>query len=480
MKLEKSARRLSRDFRAYIPEAWKVIEPDNPFVPGWHIDAVAEHLTAISRGQIRKLIINIPPGHMKSLEACVFWQTWEWTDRPELRFIFASHDQSLATRDSLKCRRIIESDWYQMRWGDRVQLAADENLKTRFQNTRAGFRYSFGVGGATGERADRIVVDDPHKIEEVLSSVTRKSVLDWWDTTMWNRVTDPEKSGRVVVMQRLHQQDLTGHLLASGDWEHLCLPAEYEPGKSKRATSIGWNDPRTKPAELLWPERFGAAAIVEAKSHGSYNYAGQYQQSPSPAEGGMLKRAWWQEYGAIPAELDTLIQSWDLTFKDGAANDFVVGQVWGKKGGNVYLLDQVRARLDFPATKRAIASLSKKWPAALTKLIEDKANGPAIIAEMKADVTGIIAVKVKDSKEERAAAVSPSIESGNVFLPSPDLAPWIHDFLEEASVFPMGAHDDQVDAMTQALARLLGKKGRGWDLAAYAETAKPKIAESAA
>src|SRR5262249_3685006 len=289
------------------------------------------------------------------------------------------------------------------------------------------------------------------------------------------RVNDPRTTAMVVVMQRCHQQDLSGHLLEQGGWEHLCLPAEYEGWRP--ATAIGFADPRHNPGELLWPERFGAQEIESLKrSLGSYAAAGQLQQRPSPAGGGLLKRHWfryWQPAGAnlppgmgrlpdralqsvIPvglARLDEVIQSWDCAFKDLEKSDYVVGQVWGRAGSAYFLLDQIRAHLDCPATIKAVVRLSEQWPMGLAKLIEDKANGSAVIQMLARDIPGILPVTPEGGKVARAAAVSPLIEAGNIHLPHPQFAPWVDDFVEECAAFPHGAHDDQVDAMTQALLR---------------------------
>lgn len=444
----------ARSLAEFVRQAWHVVEPSTPFVPGWHIDAITEHLEAVSGGEIRNLLLNLPPRHMKSLLVSVFWPCWEWVRSPERRWLFSSYAAQLSIRDSVKCRRLLESPWYQRNWGDRFALTGDQNTKGRFENNKSGYRLSISVGGAaTGEGGDRVVCDDPHHVQEVESDAIRKSTLDWWDVVMSTRLNDPKTATKVIVMQRCHERDLSGHVLEHGGWEHLCLPAEFE--ERRRVTGIGWVDPRTERGELLWPERFGTKELEELKRGlGSYAAAGQLQQRPSPAEGGILKRGWWQYYRTLPERFDTVIQSWDCAFKDTASSDFVVGQVWGRLGADKYLLDQVRGRMDCPATIRAVRQLSEKWPAAHTKLIEDKANGPAVISMLRHEVDGLIAVNPEGGKEARAHAVSPQIEAGNVHLPNPERMPWITAFVEECAVFPKGPHDDQVDAMTQALLRL--------------------------
>jgi predicted phage terminase large subunit-like protein len=444
----------ARGLREFVRQAWPVVEPATEFVSGWHLDAICEHLEAVTRGQIHRLLISVPPRHMKSLAVSVFWPCWEWITHPERRWLFCSYAAGLAIRDSVKCRRMVESPWYRRRWLDRFVLTSDQNEKSRFENDKAGYRIAIGVGGAaTGEGGDRVVVDDPHNVREAESEIVRQSVLDWWDQVMSTRLNDPKRGAMVIVMQRVHENDLAGHVLQQGGYEELKLPAEYEG--SQQVTSIGWRDPRTEPGELLWPERFGQEEVEALKrTMGSYAAAGQLQQRPAPAAGGILKRHWWKFYRETPRPFSEVIQSWDCAFKDTRTSDFVVGQVWGRHGADKYLLDQVRGRMDCPATIQAVKRLSEKWPQAQAKLVEDKANGPAVIATLKHEIVGLIAVNPEGGKEVRAHAVSPQIEAGNVYLPDPTIAPWIGGFIDECAAFPNGAYDDQVDAMSQALVRL--------------------------
>jgi predicted phage terminase large subunit-like protein len=475
--IEIDAERAVRSLREFVRQAWIIVEPSTPFVPGFHIDAIVEHLEAVTRGQIRNLLINVPPRHMKSLLVSVFWPAWEWIAHPERRWLYSSYAASLSIRDSVKFRRLIESPWYQSRWGDRFDLTSDQNTKVRVDNSRSGYRIATSVGGsATGEGGDRIVCDDPHNVQEVESDTVRKGTLDWWDIVMSTRVNDPKTSAMIAVMQRCHAQDLSGHLLEQGGWEHLCLPAEYEG--PTRATSIGFSDPRKIIGELLWKERFGPQEIADLKRKlGSYASAGQLQQRPSPLGGGIFKRHWWRYWQPPGANLPPIvvqlpdgtyqsihavyrptrgveqIESWDCSFKDLVTSDFVVGQVWGRVGADYFLGDQVRDRMDCPTTVKAVRELSERYPGSLAKLIEDKANGSAVIQMLQHEIPGILPVNPEGGKVARAMAISPLVEAGNVYLPHPSIAPWVNDFTEECAAFPNGAHDDQVDAMTQALLR---------------------------
>jgi len=462
-----------QSLRSYIAGAWPLLEPGRAYVHGWHIDAIAEHLEAVTRGEIKRLLINIPPRHMKSLAVSVFWPTWVWTFKPETRWLFASYAQSLSVRDSLKCRRLIESPWYRAIWGDIFQLTSDQNEKMKFENDRTGYRLATSVGGTgTGEGGDIVVFDDPHKVDEVESDTMRKAVLDWWDGTMTTRLNDPDEGAFVGVMQRIHEHDLAGHVLEQGGWTHLCLPAEYAP----KHLFIWPDDPRTEPDELLWPDHFGRDAIARLKvSLGSYRAAGQLQQLPSPATGGILKRGWWKYFpvewldewrGPEPIALFT---SWDTSLKEKTTNDYAVGTVWVCSGVSRYLVRRIRERMGLPETRNAVWEIadwcSRSFPnVPQMHLVENAANGPEVVAWLRDKVSGVIPVNVEKDKVARAHDASPQIEAGNVFVPGKDdgagsydktLTPaWAQEIIEECARFPKGANDDQVDSVTQFLNRV--------------------------
>jgi predicted phage terminase large subunit-like protein len=448
-----------RHLRWFGRQAWHIVEPATTFGSNWHFDAICDHLEAVSSGQIRRLLICIPPRHGKSTLVSILWPCWDWIQNPARRWLFASYSAELATCHSVSCRRVIESQWYQQRWGDGFTLTSDQNEKDRYEHDKSGCRLAIGVGGgATGQGGDLLVVDDPHNVRHAQSDTVRQVALDWWDHAMSTRNNDPRTGAKVIVMQRVHENDLAGHVLQQGGYETLILPTEYEG--SRQMTSVGWCDPRTEIGELLWPERFGAEEVAQQKRElGSYAAAAQLQQRPAPAEGGILKRHWWKYYQEAPRAFDEVIQSWDCAFKDTHTSDYVVGQVWGRQGASKYLLDQERGRMDCPATIRAVRRMSEKWPQAKAKLVEDKANGSAVIAMLKHEIEGLIPVNPEGGKESRVHAVSPQIEAGNVYLPEGTRVPWIGAFIDECATFPQGAYDDQVDAMTQALLRL-GKAAR--------------------
>ena len=441
---------LSRSLPDFVRAAWPIVEPGTPFVDGWHLQAICEHLEAAGRGEIRNLIINIPPRHMKSLLTSVFWFCWTWTFRPESRWLCSSYGENLAIRDSLKCRRIIESPWYRQRWGDAFQLTGDQNQKTRFENDRTGYRLATGVGGgATGEGGDIILVDDPMKALDAMSAAEQERVIDWWNTTMSTRGNNPDTVVKVVIMQRLHEQDLTGHLLerASG-YEHLCLPAEYEP--TERVTGIGWRDPRTEPGELLWPERFSASAVASLKAElGSYAAAGQLQQRPAPLEGGLFKRNWFEVVRAAPVNARR-VRYWD---KAGSQDkgDYTAGALVARDGDGVYYIeDMVRGQWTALERERIIAQTAEMDRANYGNVaiyIEQepgsggKESAEATIRSLAGHV--VYAERVTGDKVTRAMPFSAQCEGRNVRLVA---GLWVPAFLDEVTVFPNGANDDQVDS----------------------------------
>ncbi len=287
--VELDAELARRSFADFVRQAWDVVEPAAPLIWGRHMDALCDHLQAVAEGRIRNLLINIPPGHSKSLAVSVLWPAWMWTRRPEWRGLFSSYAGDLAIRDSVKCRTLVESDWYQAAFMRGWELSSDQNVKSYFQNTRMGFRAALSVGGkTTGFRGDAVVVDDPLNAVDAHSKAARDAAIRWFDQAMGNRLNDLRKGVRVVIMQRLHQEDLSGHLLEAGGWEHLCLPTEFEP-KRRGATCIGWKDWRAEPGELLFPDLFPEDVIAAEKRRlGALGFAGQHQQRPSPAEGNLF------------------------------------------------------------------------------------------------------------------------------------------------------------------------------------------------
>lgn len=437
--------------------AWHVLEPAAELKWGWCLDAICEHLQAVHDGRIKRLLMNVPPGCMKSLTTGVLFPAWEWGPggRADLRFLTTAHKETLAIRDNMKCRRLIQSDWFQERWP--VKLTGDQNAKSKFENTSTGFRESMSFTSLTGSRGDRVIIDDPLSVDDAFSEAALQAAEDTFLEAVPSRVNNAD-SAIIVIMQRLHERDTSGIILANDlGYTHLMLPMRFESNR-RCVTSIGFRDPRTRDGELLFPERFGEQQVREMeRTMGSYACAGQLQQRPVPRGGGLFKAEWIQHWSdaSLPKAFDAMVLSWDMTFKDAQTSDFVVGQVWGRKAGCFYLLDQLRGRWDFVKTLEQFVASSQKWPRVTRKLVEDKANGSAIISALKRKVSGIIPVTPKESKEARASAVTTLWEARNVFLPPKDQYPWVEqDFIPELLSFPAGAHDDMVDSMTQALSDL--------------------------
>jgi predicted phage terminase large subunit-like protein len=375
-----------------------------------------------------------------------FFPAWFLGLYPSKRVILTSYEADFAASWGRKVRDIIEEHGQEM-FG--IRIRDDSSAAYRWEIERyGGGMFTAGAGGPiTGKGGDLIIVDDPFKnAEEANSKRIRDKVWDWFQSTLYTRL---EPDGSLIIIQtRWHHDDLVGRILSSNEgeqWTAINFPAIAEEDDV-----LG-----RKAGEPLWPERFDIETLERIKKTiGSYWWNALYQQRPSPEEGAIFKRAWWQFYKVMPDRFDEVIQSWDMSFKETASGSFVVGQVWGRIGANRYLLDQVRDRMDFPTTLQAVRALTAKWPQAHKKLVEEKANGPAVIATLKKEISGLVAVNPEGSKEARAHAVAPQVEAGNVFLPDPSIVPWVHDFIEECCAFPTGAHDDQVDAMTQALIEL--------------------------
>lgn len=449
----------------FVRGAWRCVEPGTEFVCGRSVEAICNHLESVSRGEIRNLLINVPPGFSKSLLTEVFWPAWEWIERPATRWISVSFDAQLTLRDSRRMLAILQSDWYRRNYGDLI-VAGDRRIAAgNVANCGGGWRFTTSVEGKmTGRHCDIMVVDDPLKPQDV-SEATLASCKRWWTETVPSRFGNQSTGRRVIIMQRLHEEDLAGLVLREPGWEVLRLPMRYEPGAHCR-TSIG-QDWRTREGELLDPIRFPEDVVARMEREmGSRVAAAQLQQRPAPAAGAIFLRKWFKHYREPPARFDQYVQSWDCAFKDTDGSDFVCGQVWGVRGGEYYLLDQVHDRLDLPGTCEAILRMRRAWPKAVTILVEDKANGPAVIQTLGKRVSGLTAIEPEGGKLARANAVAPLYEAGNVWHPGPDRASWVDGTEEEMATFPFAAHDDRVDACSQALNYLYGKRTR------YAEAMK--------
>jgi predicted phage terminase large subunit-like protein len=451
-----------------------------PFVGNWHIDVLCAQLERVTRGEIDRLLINVPPGTSKSLITSVFWPAWEWATDPTKRWLYASYGQDLATRDAVKTRALIQSRWFQARWP--TELADDQNLKVRYETKAGGWRIATSVGGrGTGEHPDRIVIDDPHNAQQAQSDAERQAAINWFTQTVSTRGAT-RGAAIVVIMQRLHEVDLSGHILGSesaADWVHICLPMRAEPCSALIPTKATRPsvDPRP-PGVLLWPALYSEKRVAKLERElGSYAAAGQLQQRPAPAEGGILKRKWLRYYEpeTKPA-ISQVVISVDPALKDQQQHDFWSIQAWGISGPNRYALRRVHDRLGFTDATTHIRDLHR-WAAevypqaGITVLIENAAAGPDAIRQLRRSITGVVPWKARSDKVQRAMAAAPVLEAGNVIVPGvmsatgdgpePGLTPgWVQEMVSEWTSFPNGAHDDDVDAFTQMVIRTQADLGR--------------------
>jgi len=609
IKRKREIRNLENDFMLFIKGAWHIVEPNAEYSSNWTTEAIGLHLEATLDGTIRNLLINISPRFSKSLICNVFFPAWVWTTRPHMQFLFSSFAENLAIRDSIKCRAVVESDWYRSRWPN-VTIRRDQNTKKEWVLNQGGHRITTSVGSSgTGKGADILlcvpkgqlistsaghlpidkIVEDRlpvliksynhateateykeiteymtnpmddllefnvgegktfqctvgHPVyavgkgyvradeviegDELLVDVRCKmqkrtvkgiqrisskepstynlTVADnnnyfindvlthncddgndakharspskledtqyWWDNTMSTRLSNPKTGVKIIIQQRIAEGDLTGHVVKQGGYEHLIIPMRYEPDNTK-VTSIGWEDPRKEEGELAWPERFGEKEVDELKLRlGSDGYAGQLQQRPAPKGGTIVKKTWIGRYKALP-KLDRKALSVDCAFKDGEKNDYVVLGLWGMIGANKYLIHLVRAKLDIIATIAEIRDIHSRFSGINYTLIEDKANGTAIISMIKDKINGVIAFNPgRDSKIARLNAVAPQIEAGNVWVPDKyyepnrERFPWCTEVLDacldELFAFPKFNSDDFVDMLSQIL--LKENEGGNW------------------
>lgn len=470
VKIEVECRKAKKSLHEFTKLAWHIIEPGTPFVDGWHIHAICDHLEAVTHGKIRNLVINIPPRHMKSILVAVMWPVWVWITNPAFRWMFASYAGSLSVRDSLKCRRLIQSAWFQDRFSDVFTLTGDQNAKTFFENDHAGYRFATSVGASTtGHGGDCIVVDDGHNALEATSDAIRESTLEWWDQAMSTRLNNPKTGTRVLVMQRLHENDLAGHVLKQGGWEHLCLPAEFEPAR-RITTSIGWTDPRKAEGALLWPTRFGRKELdALKKTLGEYGGAGQLQQRPAPAEGGIIKRSWFKMFKAddrLPT-LSFVVQSYDTAFTEKTNNDPTAHTAWGVFNGEhgkcLMLLDAWEDHLGYPDLRKKMYTeyVSSKYGEQEKEvdivLIEEKGSGISLAQDLR---RGRVPVRTynpgKADKIARVHSIAPLIEAGLIYIPESRKNPgqfpaWANKLIDQLITFPNAGSDDLTDTTSQCL-----------------------------
>lgn len=444
--------RLETSFASFFHEAWKVLEPGTELTPSWHYELIAEYLTLVARGQLRRLIINVPPRTAKSTLGTICFPAWLWALSPTKRILTASYSADLSRDHSVKRRDLIRSDWFTSLWS--MTLADDTDRQGQYKNTAQGEMIATSVGASgTGRGGNLLILDDGLSAMDADSPAKRKATHEWFKKTWRSRMNDPAKDAMIVIEQRTHQEDVTGWLLANepGQWTHLCIPMEAEETE-RWVFPISGRVVTRERGEIL--PRFTAESVAGWKVH-SRTWSTQYQQKPAPDGGVICNREWWQLYRAIPASFDSVIDSWDFAFKKTSDSDLVAGFKVGAKGANKYFLNAIWDRMGFVASRDACARLARMQPQASRVLVEDKANGSAIIDSLKASIPGIIPVEPQGSKESRWWAASADIEAKNVWLPDPKVFPehawWVDKLIEEWAILPNGSNDDGADGSAQAI-----------------------------
>ena len=473
------AERASRSLELFWKLVWPVHHPATELIWNWHIPAICDHIEAVDSGEIGDLVINVPPGMAKSLGVSVYAPAWKWTRAPHWQFIAVGAVSEVVLRDARRMHEVCDSKIYQQTFLPQWGWSKSKDAKGYFSNTAGGFRLSKTTGQLIiGIRGDWILIDDPLDASQAYADKARLEETNLWlDQSLSTRKNRPETS-RILIMQRLHERDPSGHMLEQAGWTHLRLPNEYE-GKKNRTWAgarLLHEDPRTEAGELLFPALCSAEDTERAKDVlGRIGYAGQYQQDPLPADGVIFLEEWfkyWEE-DKLP-KFDLLIGSWDLndlkTKKPTRDTDYVVGQMWGVAGLDRYLLAQYRGKIGQVESGRRILGQydHPNWKGKIHRiLIEKAANGPSVIADLETMLPARIIEAVPvvgESKVQRAISCQRMVEEGHVFIPPPQGRPWVkHDpgaWIPEVCGFPNRRRDDQVDAMTQALNWLRVRRSR--------------------
>ena len=485
--------RCRRSLAYFVQEAWHIVEPGARYYDNWHVHFICAHLEAIARGDIvddriyNRLLINVPPGMMKSLLVSVFFPAWVWGPfrAPHTRFLCVSHNIDLSMRDNLRMRRLILSEWFQEHWGDLVTITADQSAKLKFENTASGFRQAAAANAVTGNRADIVIVDDPHSVKSAGSEAERLTTRDWFLEALPTRLNKPEESAIVMIMQRLHEDDCSGIVTGDGarpglpGWDHICLPMRFESWRKAHPTALGEVDPREEEGELIFPARFPARVVDELeRTMGPFATAGQHQQTPSPRGGGIIQDKWWTlwPHDEYPP-LDFICAWLDTAYTEKEENDRSAMIIWGvfktdakasaapqrSRDGSFQDIERVYAegspnlvmmyawagRYDFPTLAKMVAETGKKWKIDRL-LIEDKAAGISISQELRRTFQienfGIELVNTgRGDKQGRLYAVQHVFSEGMVWAPDKI---WAEEVIRETSSFPKGRHDDLVDCVS--------------------------------
>jgi predicted phage terminase large subunit-like protein len=452
----------------FVKEAWHVLEPTQPYIHGWHIDAICDHLEAITEGRFlelgvsNRLLINVPPGTMKSLLVSVFWPAWEWGPRglPGMRYLTTSYSESYVKRDSRRMRDLVNSDWYKALWPEVTLVRAGE---ASFANSRTGFREGTPFRSLTGGRGDRVVIDDPHSTETAESPAERETTTRIFRESVPSRVNDPERSAIIVIMQRLHEDDVSGQILKLKlGYQHLMLPMRFEPERRCK-TVLGFEDPRTFDGELLFPERFPSEVLErDAKAMTEYAIAGQQQQRPVPREGGLFKRAWFEGKIIRQAMPGTKwVRHWDLAATKKTTAARTAGVKLGRQPDGSFVVGHVALTQDEGSAVRKLIKSTAEVDGKAVQISLPQDPGQAGKVQAQDMVKMLAGYRVKAEPETgdkvtRAEPFSAQCEVGNVFLVAGD---WNETYLDELCLFPGGSFKDQVDASSGAFGRLLQAPG---------------------
>lgn len=455
---------LETNLAAFVKAAWPVLHPGRKMVWDWSDELICEWLTAVRKRQVTRLIINVPPRTGKTTKATICFPDWVWATDPAHCFMFGSYSGALAIEHSVARRHLLTSNWFHSLWGDKFSLSHDQNEKSQFDNDHRGQMIATSVGGsATGKGADTIIIDDPISIQDRTSEPIRKTANDWIDSTLKSRLNDPATGAIVLIMQRVHELDPSGYQLEQdkGAWEHVEIPLEAEEQKSSSFPISGKTVLRERDS-LIHADRFSGKTVANLKKN-RLDWAGLYQQHPAPLEGNLIKRSEVRYYGGIdpitgekdpesPGKFDLVLLSCDAAFKDLATSDYVAIGAIGVKGPRRYLLDLVNQHLDVDGTEHAILRMRSQQMALGRAvngvLVEDKANGPAVIKRLKKKIPGVIEIEPMGGKIARMFAVAPEWQAGDWYV---DRNHGLTEpFVQQITIFPAAAHDDMADMMSQA------------------------------
>lgn len=444
---------LRQDLSAFTHRTFLHLEEGTPYQHNWHIDHISWQLTRLARGDIRRLIINVPPRSMKSIQVSIAFSAWAMGHDPTSKILCVSYAEALARKLSIDTRNVMRSDWYRYVFPD-LDLGGTRQRTMEIETRQGGYRLASGMGGSIlGRGADLIIIDDPQKAIQGISEAGRRQAKEFYDNALVTRLNDKRHGAIVLVMQRLHEDDLVGHVLERDDWEHVVLPAIAPEEAIYRLSDRPGHMFRRAKGDVLHPEREPQSILEDIrKVQGSLVFSAQYQQQPTPADGNVVRRNWIRFFDQPPTECNHIIISWDTASTLGEKSDWSVATVWGAKGRDYYLLHLYRDRVEFPQLRQQVIDLDRQWRAAAT-IIEDGELGRAVAQDVRR--TGELRPLLKRprfDKQTRFVAQAARFEAGQIYLPKE--APWLGAFLEELLAFPNGRNDDQVDSVSQALDHL--------------------------